>query len=163
MIIDDDPAVAVENAAAGREHRHGLDIVFFGALGIELGVADLQVPETRHEKDEHRDGQILERRDSGARELGIVAGDRRLLLIALEVGKAHSKTAAVRPSPLVYPGHGTGAGKPPRSAVQKRSSAGYRSWSSRPAAPGSAPSKRTRGRSRRRTSGWRSGRGSPRR
>jgi hypothetical protein len=72
-IIDDDPAVAVENLPARSEQRDGLDAIALSQLTIYFVVADLQNPEAREQKQEYGHGRILERGNAAQGETGIVA------------------------------------------------------------------------------------------
>ena len=51
MVVDDHPAIAIENLAARREHRNGLDAVLARAPD-RFRVADLQVPESGDQEQE---------------------------------------------------------------------------------------------------------------
>ncbi len=76
VIVDDHAPVAIQNLAARREHRNGLDAVFERALLINLRIADLQVPKAGDQEQKDGDGGVLKKCDLLRRELRIVAQKR---------------------------------------------------------------------------------------
>src|SRR6185437_12914309 len=74
IVVDDDAAFAVEDAAARREHRHLADAVLFGEHAIVGGAEHLQTPEAGAEHQHHQRNHVLH----------AVELDRRQLLAAAE-------------------------------------------------------------------------------
>src|SRR5271166_4810887 len=88
VIVDNDPAVTVENLPSWSKHGNRLDAVLLGALLIYLRVANLQVPKTCDQKQKDRHHHVLKERDFASRELRVVAQQsrgRNLVLFALDL------------------------------------------------------------------------------
>ena len=73
MIVDDHAAIAIQNLAARRQHRNRLDAVLERPLLINLGIANLQVPEAGDQEQKDGDGDVLKECDLLRGELRIVA------------------------------------------------------------------------------------------
>src|SRR5208283_5603976 len=73
VIVDDDAAFAVEDFAPRGGHRDRADIVLGGAFQIEIRIAHLQIPETRNQKNEYRNREVLESRDFAGTESAFIA------------------------------------------------------------------------------------------
>ena len=69
LVVDDDPAVPVEDLSAGGQNRQRLHAVAQRGVAVELGVLDLQLPEARDQENDDRYGDILEERNLARREL----------------------------------------------------------------------------------------------
>ncbi len=82
VVIDDHPAVAVQDAAARRQDRHGLDAVLQRPLVVELGILHLEPPEAGDQEQEDGDAGVLKNGDFAGGEIGIVA-QRRLVRLVL--------------------------------------------------------------------------------
>ena len=78
MIVDDDAAIAVENAAARRQQGTGANAILLRFFGVVVGVLNLQPPEAGDEEYEHHHRGILEDGDPAAGELGVVMQPQRL-------------------------------------------------------------------------------------
>src|SRR5437773_11377481 len=76
VIVDDHAPVAIENLSPWRDDRDGLDPVGLGALAIDIGIANLQIPKPGDEKNENPHDSVLEKGDLFTREFGIVPKDR---------------------------------------------------------------------------------------
>ena len=72
LIIDDHAAIAVENFAARREHRNGLDAIALGQFAVAFAVANLQHPEAGDQEQKDRNDEILETGDAPQREASVV-------------------------------------------------------------------------------------------
>src|SRR5262245_49915981 len=62
MVVDDHAAVAVENSAARRQDRHGLNPVGFRTFAVELRILHLKLPKSGYQKQEKPHGDVLEDR-----------------------------------------------------------------------------------------------------
>ena len=102
MIVDDDATVAVQDAAAGGQNRHGFDAVLLGALIVELRILNLQPPEAgnQEEKDEDRgvlkDGDLASRKASVIAQRGFVGNT--LFEIWVDWRKGHKQCAEYAPT-----------------------------------------------------------------
>ncbi len=76
VVIDNDAAFAIEDAAAGTGDGDRFDAVGDGALVVELGVLHLQAPEGGNEDDEDDDGNVLKNGDLAGGKTKIVAQGR---------------------------------------------------------------------------------------
>jgi len=63
VVVDDDAAVAIEDAPARRRHRLRFYAVGESALVIKLGILNLKPPEAGDEKHERNDGGVLKNGD----------------------------------------------------------------------------------------------------
>ncbi len=84
VVVDDHAAVPIQDFAARRQHRNGLDAVFHGAFLIEVGIANLQVPKPGDQEHEYSDHDVLENGDFAAK-------------------RTWCRRAAVRPRRDLYP------------------------------------------------------------
>ena len=86
MIIDDHAAVPVENLPARSDDRDRFDTVGFSPFAVDIGIADLEIPEARDQKQENADGSVLEKGDLFTCEFGVVAEDRLVWNALLQLG-----------------------------------------------------------------------------
>ncbi len=73
VAVDDDAAVAIEDFAARRKHRDGLDAVLLGLFEVAGRIADLQFPEAGNKKDEDANREVLKESDFAGSELDVFA------------------------------------------------------------------------------------------
>ena len=63
LVIDDDPAIAIENLAARRENRRALDAVALRRFTVHVRILNLQLPEAGNQENKDGNGQVLKDRD----------------------------------------------------------------------------------------------------
>src|SRR6202030_1971281 len=87
VVVDDHPAVAVQDAAAGRRHRYRLDAVGLRPLVIELRVLHLELPEARNQKEKYGHRGVLKHGDFRCRKMNVIPQWRLIaeLLLLLEI------------------------------------------------------------------------------
>ena len=86
MVVDNQPSVAIEDAAARRRHRLRLYAVGERALVIKLRILNLQPPEARDQKHERDHRGVLKNGDL-ARHLPVVVAQGWLVDdLGLEIG-----------------------------------------------------------------------------
>ncbi len=61
IVVDQNPAFAVEDLAAGRAHRIFADAVGFGEYAIALRAQNLQPPHARRQNKQHKHDDVLRR------------------------------------------------------------------------------------------------------
>ena len=69
VVVNDHPAIAVEDLSARRQHRQRLNPVAFGLLAVNVRVAHLEIPESGEKKNENPDGDVLKEGDLTGRPL----------------------------------------------------------------------------------------------
>src|SRR5581483_1394605 len=62
VVIDDDPAFAIEDFPARRQDRYLLDPVLFGKIGVMLVAGDLEPPKSVTEDQKNREDHVLNNR-----------------------------------------------------------------------------------------------------
>src|ERR1051326_2897428 len=96
MVVDNHAAIAVQNPAARRQHRHRFDAVLLRPLVVQLLVLYLEPPETRDQEEEDEHCNVLKNSDLPGGEASIVAQRRFLGNVQLEIWidwrKGHGRT-----------------------------------------------------------------------
>src|ERR1051325_1963640 len=85
MVINNDPAVTVENPAARSRNRELFDPIAFGGFAIEFGLLNLQLPEAGDQKNENAYREILKRGHFARGETWIVASDPWVINFVLKL------------------------------------------------------------------------------
>ncbi len=94
VVIDQNPAVAIEHAAARRNDRYRADAVTVGPLRILVGIDDLEFPESDQQKADHAYDDVGDDSQPSLRQSIIVAEPVRHEIPA----RAFSWAACIQPS-----------------------------------------------------------------
>src|SRR6516162_7049354 len=99
MIVHNHTAIAVENAAAGGQDRHGLDAVLLRTLVVKLGILYLKFPETPNQKQKNAYTGVLENRNSSGCKPRVIATRRPTwglhFAVRLDRGQDHKNFCSV--------------------------------------------------------------------
>jgi hypothetical protein len=122
VTIDNDTAIAIQDASARGENGYGLDAILLRPLIIELGILDLQFPETGDEEQEDSNGSILKNGDFAGRKTRIIARWRvvRDIDLVARVDRRQDHKAWSVCSLTIVPGLSTFSQRYPSGHVRER-------------------------------------------
>ena len=107
VIVDNNAAIAIENASAGSQQGAGFDAILLGSFLVVFGVLHLQSPETgnQEQKDHHRG--VLEDSDFAGRKMRIVVQLRlrENIRIGISIGRRNNHCERDPSSLPILAGH----------------------------------------------------------